>query len=67
MKGRVKTFNKQKGYGFIRCELEEDIFFLKIEPRTKDGKDFYIARYFTVENLEDIIDKLGFKNEVKIF
>ena len=27
MKGRVKTFNKQKGYGFIRCELEEDIFF----------------------------------------
>ena len=27
MLGQVKTFNKQKGYGFIRCELEEDIFF----------------------------------------
>ena len=27
MQGKVKTFNKQKGYGFIRCELEEDIFF----------------------------------------
>ena len=27
MKGKVKTFNKQKGYGFIRCELDEDIFF----------------------------------------
>lgn len=27
MIGQVKTFNKQKGYGFIRCELEEDIFF----------------------------------------
>jgi len=27
MKGKVKTFNKQKGYGFIKCELEEDIFF----------------------------------------
>ena len=27
MVGKVKTFNKQKGYGFIKCELEEDIFF----------------------------------------
>ena len=27
MIGQVKTFNKQKGYGFIRCELEEYIFF----------------------------------------
>ena len=27
MQGKVKTFNKQKGYGVIRCELEEDIFF----------------------------------------
>lgn len=27
MVGKVKTFNKQKGYGFITCELEEDIFF----------------------------------------
>ena len=26
MQGKVKTFNKQKGYGFIRCELEEDIY-----------------------------------------
>lgn len=27
MRGKVKTFNKQKGYGFIKCELDEDIFF----------------------------------------
>lgn len=28
MEGKVKSFNKQKGYGFIRCnELDEDIFF----------------------------------------
>ncbi|MDY2889257.1 MAG: cold shock domain-containing protein [Candidatus Caccosoma sp.] len=28
MVGKVKTFNKQKGYGFIKCdELAEDIFF----------------------------------------
>ena len=27
MVGKVKTFNKKKGYGFITCELEEDIFF----------------------------------------
>lgn len=28
MVGKVKTFNKQKGYGFIKCnDLTEDIFF----------------------------------------
>ena len=27
MEGKVKSFNKQKGYGFIVCELAEDIFF----------------------------------------
>ena len=28
MVGKVKTFNKQKGYGFIKCnDLAEDIFF----------------------------------------
>jgi len=27
MVGKVKTFNKQKGYGFIKCDLDEDIFF----------------------------------------
>lgn len=27
MTGTVKTFNKQKGYGFIKCEGQEDIFF----------------------------------------
>lgn len=26
MKGRVKWFNKEKGYGFIKIEEEEDIF-----------------------------------------
>lgn len=26
MKGRVKWFNKEKGYGFIKVEEEEDIF-----------------------------------------
>lgn len=27
MEGKVKSFNKQKGYGFITCEVAEDIFF----------------------------------------
>ena len=27
MLGKVKSFNKQKGYGFISCEVQEDIFF----------------------------------------
>ncbi|MCI5744676.1 MAG: cold shock domain-containing protein [Erysipelotrichaceae bacterium] len=27
MEGKVKTFNKQKGYGFIKSEGLEDIFF----------------------------------------
>lgn len=27
MVGKVKSFNKQKGYGFISCEGKEDIFF----------------------------------------
>lgn len=27
MVGKVKTFNKQKGYGFIKSDLDEDIFF----------------------------------------
>lgn len=27
MRGKVKTFNKQKGYGFIKSDLDEDIFF----------------------------------------
>jgi len=27
MKGTVKTFSKQKGYGFIQVEGHEDVFF----------------------------------------
>lgn len=27
MEGKVKSFNKQKGFGFIQCEGYEDIFF----------------------------------------
>lgn len=27
MEGKVKTFNKQKGYGFITCNVDGDIFF----------------------------------------
>lgn len=27
MEGKVKNFNKQKGYGFISCEVEGDVFF----------------------------------------
>lgn len=27
MVGKVKSFNKQKGYGFISCDVQEDIFF----------------------------------------
>lgn len=27
MKGTVKTFSKQKGYGFIQLEGREDVFF----------------------------------------
>ena len=64
--------NKKHKGGCCRQDFEdhffaEDQYSDKKLPSTKDGKDFYIARYFTVENLEDIIDKLGFKNEVKIF
>ena len=27
MKGKVKMFNKEKGYGFIRAEDGKDVFF----------------------------------------
>ena len=27
MEGKVKSFNKQKGYGFISSNVQEDIFF----------------------------------------
>ncbi|MFA6370050.1 MAG: cold shock domain-containing protein, partial [Bacilli bacterium] len=27
MKGNVKMFNKEKGYGFIRTEEGQDVFF----------------------------------------
>ena len=27
MEGKVKSFNKQKGYGFISSDVQEDIFF----------------------------------------
>lgn len=27
MEGKVKSFNKQKGYGFIKCDVAEDVFF----------------------------------------
>ncbi|MDD4123738.1 MAG: cold shock domain-containing protein, partial [Bacilli bacterium] len=35
MKGTVKMFNKEKGFGFIKCEDGKDVFFhyseLKVE------------------------------------
>ncbi len=27
MEGKIKTFNKQKGYGFIQSDVDGDIFF----------------------------------------
>ena len=27
MKGKVKNFNKEKGYGFIKCDDGNDVFF----------------------------------------
>jgi hypothetical protein len=48
-------------------ELFEDHFFKDFEIETgKDKVKFYVAKYFTIENLERLIDDLGFTNEVKI-
>lgn len=53
------------------CCIEsfEDHFFKDFEIKTDTNKDnvkFYVAKYFTVENLERLIDDLGFTDKVTV-
>lgn len=64
--GRVKSFNEQKGYGFISCKevIDQDIYFhyseiLKDGLKTVKSGDYVKFLYKTYFEEQEVIDEKG--------
>lgn len=49
MKGRVKWWNNEKGYGFIEIEDEENIFVYKAKEETNEIKENQYIEFNIIE------------------